>query len=90
MSLQIHYIDIRRCGMSANETTLSSKSQFVKVNHYKSKSGLQQGSLAHTKQQAIKGAKNDYSSVKPICQLTGTAWNLFVGDYGSPIYLSDN
>ena len=33
------YLDIRRCGMSANETT-PSKSQFIKVNHYRSKYGL--------------------------------------------------
>ena len=32
-----------------------SKSQFVKVNHYRSKYGLQHGALAHTEQQAIKG-----------------------------------
>ena len=45
--------------MSANETTLSSKSQFVKVNHYWSKYGFQHGALAHTEQQAIKCSKND-------------------------------
>lgn len=27
------FIDARRCGMSDDETTLSSDSQFVKVNH---------------------------------------------------------
>ena len=32
-----------------------SKSQFIKVNDYRSKYGLQHGTLAHTKQQAIKG-----------------------------------
>ena len=34
-----------------------SMSQFVTVNHYKSKYGLQQGALAHTEQQAMKGPK---------------------------------
>ena len=34
-----------------------SKSQFIKVNHYRSKYGLQHGALAHTKQQAIKDPK---------------------------------
>ena len=37
-----------------------SKSQFMKVSHYMSMYGLQQGVLAHTQQQAIKGHKNDY------------------------------
>ena len=32
-----------------------SKSQFVKVNHYRSNEGLQHGALAHSEQQAIKG-----------------------------------
>ena len=48
--------------MSANETTLLSKSQFVKVNHYRSnmsKYSLQHGALAPSDQQAIKGLKND-------------------------------
>ena len=36
----------------------SSKSQFIKVNHYRSKYGLLYGALAHTEQQAIKGSKN--------------------------------
>ena len=31
-----------------------SKSQFVKVNYYRSMYGLQHGAFAHTKQQAIK------------------------------------
>ena len=48
---------IRRCGMIANETTLLSKSKFVKVNHYRSKYGLNTKPLAHTEQQAIKGYK---------------------------------
>ena len=37
-----------------------SESQFIKVDHYTSKYGLQHGVLAHTEQQVIKG-----SSVKP-------------------------
>ena len=32
-----------------------SKSQYIKVNPYRSKNGLQHGALAHTEQQAIKG-----------------------------------
>ena len=32
-----------------------SKSQFLKVNHYRSKYGLQHGALDHIEQQAIKG-----------------------------------
>ena len=36
----------------------SSKSQFVKINYYRSKYGLQQAALAHTEQQAIKGPQN--------------------------------
>ena len=32
-------------------------SQFIKVNHYRSKYSLQRGDLAHTEQQAIKGLK---------------------------------
>ncbi len=43
--------------MSAYETPF--KSEFVKVNRYRSKYGLQHGVLAHTKQQAIKGPQND-------------------------------
>ena len=59
--------------MSANETALvniykkmwyecqsdssPSKPQFVKVNHYRSKCGLQHRAFAHTKQQAIKDQK---------------------------------
>ena len=34
-----------------------SKSQFIKVNHYRSKYGLQHGALAHTEQQAMKDHK---------------------------------
>ena len=40
-----------------------SKSQFIKVNHFRSKYGLQHGALAHNEQQAIKGPK--MTSVKP-------------------------
>ena len=36
-----------------------SKSQFVKVNHHRSKYGFQHGALAHTEQQAIKGHKHE-------------------------------
>ena len=36
----------------------TSKPQFVKVNHYKSKYGLQHETLAHTEQQAIQGSRN--------------------------------
>ena len=39
-------------------------SQFIKVNHYRSRYGLQHGALAHTEQKAIKGPTN-YYSVKP-------------------------
>ena len=35
-----------------------SKSQFIKVNHYRSKYSLQHRALAHTDKQAIKGPKN--------------------------------
>ena len=41
-----------------------SKSQFVKVNHYRSKYGPQHKALTHTKQQAIKNPK--YYKCKPI------------------------
>ena len=50
------YIDIRRCGMSANSP---SQSQLVKVNHYSLKYCLQHRALADTEQQAIKNPKND-------------------------------
>ena len=39
--------------MSANETSLSSKSQLVNVNHYRSKYGHQHRASARTEQQAI-------------------------------------
>ena len=39
--------------MCASETTGNCKSQFIKVNHYRSKLGLQHGAFAHTAQQAI-------------------------------------
>ena len=41
------WIDIWWCGMIANAYS-PSKSQFIKVNHYRSKYGLQHGALAHT------------------------------------------
>ena len=56
-------IDIGRCGVSANETTLHPNNNLKKLNHYRSMYGLQHGALAHTKQQAIKGPK--ITSVKP-------------------------
>ena len=56
-------IDIGRCGVSANETTLHPNNNFKKVNHYRSMYGLQHGALVHTEQQAIKGPK--ITSVKP-------------------------
>ena len=59
----LELVDIRRCGMNVNETTLSSKSQFVKLKHYRSKYGFQHGALAHTEQQAIKDQK--MTSLKP-------------------------
>ena len=46
------YIDGRRRGMRANETTLH---PFIKVNHYRSKYGLQHGAFTHNEQHAIKG-----------------------------------
>ena len=54
-----YYIDIRRCGMSANETILSSKAQFVKVNPYNSKHGNQHRALVHTGKQATLSPKHD-------------------------------
>ena len=39
-----------------------SKSQSVKVYHYRSKYGLQHGALAQNEQQAIKGPKIYYST----------------------------
>ena len=62
------YEDIIRCGMSANEITLTFKSQIVKVNHYRSNDGLQHWALAHTEQQDIKckGPENGMCTVKPI------------------------
>ena len=50
-------IDIGRCGVSANETTLHPNKFFKKVNHYRSMYCLQNGAFAHTEQQAIKGPK---------------------------------
>ena len=41
--------------MSSNDTTLSYTSEFVRVNNYRSKYGLQHGALGHTEQQDIKG-----------------------------------
>ena len=35
------------------------KSQFIKVNHYRSKCGLQHGTLAYTGQLAAKGPKDN-------------------------------
>ena len=57
-------IDIGRCGMSANETTLHPSHQIVnlKVNYYRWKYGLQHKALAYTEQQAtfcIKGPTHD-------------------------------
>ena len=49
--------------VSANESTLHPNNNLKKVNHYRSMCGLQQGALAHTEQQAIKGPK--ITSVKP-------------------------
>ena len=46
-----------------------SKSQFIKVNHYRSRYGLQHGALAQTEQQAIKGSKKN-TSVKPFKRKT--------------------
>ena len=63
LSHSVCYIDIGRCGVSANETTLHPNNNFKKVNHYRSMYGLQHGALAHTEQQAIKGPK--ITSVKP-------------------------
>ena len=50
-------IEIRRCGMSANETTLhpSHNALEVNINHTSSKYGTQPGVLAHIEHQAIKG-----------------------------------
>ena len=56
-------IDIGRCGVSANETTLHPNNNLKKVNHYRSMYGLQHGALVHTEQQAIKGPK--ITSVTP-------------------------
>ena len=56
-------IDIGRCGVSANKTTLHPNNNLRKVNHYRSMYGLQHGTLAQTEQQAIKGPK--ITSVKP-------------------------
>ena len=55
-------IDIGRCGVSANETTLHLNNNLKKVNHYRSIYGLQHRALAHTEQQAKKGPKK--TSVK--------------------------
>ena len=52
-------------------------SKFAIVNHYRSKYGLQHGTLAHTKQQAIKGPKNEYGSVKPFKQ-ENQRFNLYI------------
>ena len=58
------YIDIGRCCVSANETTLHPNNNLKKnVNHYRSMYYLQHGALAHTEQQAIKGP--NITSVKP-------------------------
>ena len=56
-------LDIGRCGVSANETTLHPNNNFKKVNHNRSMYGLQHGALAHTEQQSIKGP--EITSVKP-------------------------
>ena len=62
-SVFVVLIDIGRCGVSANETTLHPNNNFKKVNHYRSMYGFQHGVFAHTEQQAIKGPK--ITSVKP-------------------------
>ena len=49
---------MRRCGMSANETTLH-PSRNLKVNHYRSKCSLQLRALAQPEQQARNGPKYD-------------------------------
>ena len=46
----VELIDIGRCGMSANETTLNPNNNLKKVNHYRLMYGLQHGALAHTEQ----------------------------------------
>ena len=43
-------IKIRRCGMSANETTLHPSHNVVKVSNYRLQYDLQCRALAHTKQ----------------------------------------
>ncbi len=45
-------IDIRRCGISADEKNSQSKSEVI---NYKSKYVLQQWALAYTEQQSVKG-----------------------------------
>ena len=57
-------IDIGRCGVSANETTLHPNNKFIKVNHYRSMYGFQHRALTHIEQKAIKGPK--ITSVKPL------------------------
>ena len=73
MRLNIHLVSsasliiyIRKCGMSAGDTTLHPSHNVWKVNYYMSKYTLQQGSLAHTEQQAIKDPK--MTSVKQFKQ----------------------
>ena len=53
----------RRCGVSANETTLHPNNNLKKVNHYRSVYGLQHAALAYTEQLPIKGPT--ITSVKP-------------------------
>ena len=52
------YIDIGRCGVSANETTLHPNNNLRKVNHYRSMYGLQHRALAHIEKQANKRPQN--------------------------------
>lgn len=40
-----YYKDIKRCGMGANESTLHPSTNLKKENHYRSKDGLQHGSV---------------------------------------------
>ena len=51
--------DIRRCGINAKRDNSPSKSQFIKLNHYRSKYGLQHGALAPTEHQIMKDPKID-------------------------------
>ena len=56
--LQTYFSRYEKMWYECQRDNSPSKSQFIKVNRYRSKYGLQHEALGHTQQQAIKGPKN--------------------------------